>query len=96
MAQNATVKALNGQALLVTPGGEIRRLAVGDAINAGDTVRPAPGARLARALGRLLAAAGLLAIVAWLRSLAGLGGFVILVFCRLFRLRLGLFLDQGF
>src|SRR5450830_966379 len=54
------------------------------------------GAGLALAWGRWLATCGTLPAGARLRSLAGLGGFVIFVFCRLGRLGLRLLLYQAF
>ncbi len=46
MAQSATVIALNGQVLAINAAGQVRLLAVGDTLEAGDTVRPAPGASI--------------------------------------------------
>lgn len=44
MAQSATVLAVTGRVLLIPATGEPRVLAVGDTVQAGDTVRPAAGA----------------------------------------------------
>jgi VCBS repeat-containing protein len=44
MAQTGTVATLKGQVLVITESGQPRLLAVGDVVQAGDTVRPAPGA----------------------------------------------------
>ncbi|WP_101048797.1 retention module-containing protein [Macromonas nakdongensis] len=46
MAQSATVTALSGKVLVIDAAGAPRMLAVGDTVQAGDTVRPAPGAQV--------------------------------------------------
>lgn len=44
MAQSATVQALTGKVIVIDAAGVPRILAVGDTVQAGDTIRPAPGA----------------------------------------------------
>lgn len=51
MAQSATVQALTGKVIVIDAAGVPRILAVGDTVQAGDTIRPAPGARRHRATG---------------------------------------------
>ncbi|NIC41767.1 retention module-containing protein [Aquabacterium sp. A08] len=60
MAQTATVTALNGRVIVIDSAGLPRLLAVGDALQAGDTVRPAPGASVQLSLddGQTLGLAG--------------------------------------
>lgn len=44
MAQSATVLSLSGQVLVINAAGAPRLLAVGERVELGDTIRPAPGA----------------------------------------------------
>lgn len=46
MAQTATVLTLDGQVLAISAAGVPRLLVPGEAVQAGDTIRPSPGARV--------------------------------------------------